>query len=96
MHIVKDSTSTAMAAQGKYNPLSMLGDMASSLIPGGGGGGGQADAQLDKTISSTVPSSWDDIRTKLESKQTDEERNFRTNLVKGYGRASPLNLVRSV
>eukprot|EP00562_Extubocellulus_spinifer_P013481 CAMPEP_0178539320 /NCGR_PEP_ID=MMETSP0697-20121206/440_1 /TAXON_ID=265572 /ORGANISM="Extubocellulus spinifer, Strain CCMP396" /LENGTH=583 /DNA_ID=CAMNT_0020171601 /DNA_START=32 /DNA_END=1783 /DNA_ORIENTATION=- len=90
----KTTHTTAMAAQGKkYNPLSMFGDMASSLIPGGGGGG-QADEQLDKTISSTVPSSWDDIRAKLESKQTDEERNFRANVIGGYGTASPLNVVR--
>lgn len=86
------TTTTALAAQGKYNPLSMFGDMASSLIPGGGG---QApNAQLDQTISSLITPSWDDIRTKLESKQTDEEKQFRTNIVKGFGKASPLNLVR--
>uniref|UniRef100_A0A7R9W8A9 GST N-terminal domain-containing protein n=1 Tax=Pseudictyota dubia TaxID=2749911 RepID=A0A7R9W8A9_9STRA len=84
-------SSTALSSQGKYNPLSMFGDMASSLLPGGGG---DPNPQLDQTVASTVPSSWDDIRSILESVQTDEEKNFRTNVARGIGRASPLNKIR--
>lgn len=55
---------------------------------------GEANAQLDAAISSLVTTQWDDIRSKLESMQTEEERQFRPNLEKGVGRASPLNTIR--
>lgn len=51
----------------------------------------QLDASLRGASSS---SSWSDIRTKLESVQTPQERKFRENLVKGYGEGSPLHKVR--
>lgn len=38
--------------------------------------------------------SWDDIRSSLRAKQTPEETNFRDNLTKGYGKASPLHKLR--
>ena len=92
-------SSALSARQGSYNPLSMFGDLAASFIPGGGGGGGgktmgEANAQLDATISSLVASQWEDIRSKLEAAQTDEEKQFRSNLERGIGRASPLNTIR--
>lgn len=37
---------------------------------------------------------WDQIRSMLEAKQTDEEKSFRSNLAKGLGKASPLNAIR--
>ena len=55
---------------------------------------GEANAQLDATISSLVAPQWEDIRSKLEAAQTDEEKQFRPNLEKGIGRASPLNTIR--
>ena len=73
----------------------MFGDLAASFIPGGGGGGktmGEANAQLDAAISSLVPQ-WEDIRSKLEAVQTEEEKQFRTNVEKGV-QASPLNTIR--
>ena len=47
-----------------------------------------------KLASLGMSSSWDEIRSMLESKQTDDERNFRKNLTKGYGKASPLHKLR--
>ncbi len=38
--------------------------------------------------------SWEEIRTALRAKQTPEERKFRENLTKGYGKASPLHKLR--
>lgn len=55
---------------------------------------GEANAQLDAAISSLVTSQWEDIRSKLEAVQTEEEKQFRPNLEKGIGRASPLNTIR--
>lgn len=74
----------------------MFGDLAASFIPGGGGGKtmGEANAQLDSTIASLVPSQWEDIRSKLESMQTDQEKQFRNNVERGIGKASPLNKIR--
>ena len=91
-------SSALSARQESYNPLSMFGDLAASFIPGGGGGGGktmgEANAQLDATISSLVISQWEDVRSKLEAVQTEEEKHFRPSLEKGIGRASPLNTIR--
>ena len=85
---------TALLAQKRerYNPLSMFGDIASSFLSGGDGC--NADPSLDATVSSAFGSTWDNIRSKLESAQTEEEKRFRPNLEKGHGAASPLNLVR--
>lgn len=85
---------TALLAQKRerYNPLSMFGDIASSFLSGGDGS--NADPSLDATVSSAFGSTWDNIRSKLESAQTEEEKRFRPNLEKGHGAASPLNLVR--
>ena len=83
---------------------SILGNVASSLsnIQRQGMMTSVSPAQLShlqsltaETLSSNYIGSWDQIRSTLESKQTsDEERNFRKNLEKGYGIASPLHKLR--
>ena len=46
------------------------------------------------TTTLSIPD-WTKVRSDLESKMTsDDERNFRSNLAKGYGVASPLHKVR--
>ena len=55
---------------------------------------GEANVQLDSTIASLVPSQWEDIRGKLESMQTDQEKQFRNDVERGIGKASPLNKIR--
>ena len=54
----------------------------------------ELQALTAKTLSSHNIGSWDDIRSSLESKQTPEERNFRSSLGKGYGKPSPLHKLR--
>lgn len=49
---------------------------------------------VSDVLSANNVGSWDDIRSTLESKQTPEERNFRSNLAKGYGKPSPLHKLR--
>lgn len=51
-------------------------------------------SELDSKLNSMGVSSWNDIRSDLESKQTGEEKAFRSNVEKGIGRASPLNKIR--
>lgn len=80
----------------QFNPLSsMLGDMASSIFGGVSGGGSvEADPALGATLTE-LGTPWKTVRETLESLQTTpEERNFRTNLDKGYGPASPMHKVR--
>jgi glutathione S-transferase len=73
------------------NPFSsMLGDMVSSFL---GGGGGNVNPTMDATLTTLGPS-WETVRETLVSLQTPEERKFRDNLAKGYGPASPLHKVR--
>mmetsp|Transcript_32273 Transcript_32273/g.96802 ORF Transcript_32273/g.96802 Transcript_32273/m.96802 type:complete len:518 (-) Transcript_32273:555-2108(-) len=79
------------AERGKFNPLGgFLGDVASSLFSSTG----PADPEFDSEMAVAVSSSWDDIRKNLESKQTKEEKHFRSNLAKGYGSPSPLHKLR--
>eukprot|EP00584_Thalassiosira_punctigera_P003368 CAMPEP_0172526984 /NCGR_PEP_ID=MMETSP1067-20121228/1799_1 /TAXON_ID=265564 ORGANISM="Thalassiosira punctigera, Strain Tpunct2005C2" /NCGR_SAMPLE_ID=MMETSP1067 /ASSEMBLY_ACC=CAM_ASM_000444 /LENGTH=573 /DNA_ID=CAMNT_0013310635 /DNA_START=103 /DNA_END=1827 /DNA_ORIENTATION=- len=47
-----------------------------------------------QVLSSHNIGSWDEVRSALSSKQTSEERNFRSNLGKGYGKPSPLHKLR--
>ena len=47
-----------------------------------------------RVLSAHNIGSWEDIRTALRAKQTPEERKFRDNLTKGYGKASPLHKLR--
>ena len=76
----------------------MIGDVASSLFGSGGKGDQQnadrVDAALEKIgIDSKT---WSEIKDQLVSQQTtDEERNFRQNLGKGYGvQGSPMHKIR--
>lgn len=82
------------------NPFSsMIGDVASSLFGGGGAKGDQTNAdQVDAALEKTGAKSktWSELKDQLASQQTtDEERNFRQNLEKGYGiQGSPMHKIR--
>ena len=54
----------------------------------------ELQSQTDQILSSHSIGSWDDIRSTLYDMQTPEERNFRSNLDKGYGKPSPLHKLR--
>ena len=71
---------------------SMLGDMATTFL-GGGGGKLALDLTIDSKLTAFGPS-WEEVRNTLTSLQTPEEQKFRDNLVKGYGPPSPLHRVR--
>lgn len=49
---------------------------------------------LAAATSKYSPTSWDEIRTALAAKQTPEEKEFRNNLPRGIGAASPLHKLR--
>jgi hypothetical protein len=88
------STTTALQSSNKFNPFTnMLGDVASSIM-GGGGSAGPNDPNLDATLASISNTSWDSVRSTLESLQTPEERNFRSSLQTGRGPPSPLHKIR--
>lgn len=53
-----------------------------------------ADLLTAHVLSAHNIASWEEIRTALRAKQTPEERKFRDNLTKGYGKASPLHKLR--
>lgn len=93
----RTAAGVALYATGKQTPSSfssVLGDMASSLFGGEGSKSLMAlNAELDQKMESMTPS-WETVRSKLESLQTEEERVFRDNLKLGYGVASPLHKVR--
>jgi glutathione S-transferase len=94
-----------MAEKRSGNPFqSFLGDVASSIVGGVSGAGNTSGntntKELDDKLSNknTIPtlSTWEEIKTKLESIQTNEEKAFCTNVAKGIGKASPLNKIRSL
>ena len=90
-------TSRLAAEKRPGNPFqTLIGDMASSLASSISGGSVNNSnlVELDTSLRSMVSSSWEDIRTDLVSKQTPEERAFRSNVEKGIGPASPLNKIR--
>jgi len=100
--LTKSSSSTtrlfgASSEPPPSNPfVSMLGDLASSILPSSGGVV-ELNKGLDSSIERATLTSWDDICTKLESLQTTpEERNFRSHVVEqGYGDVgSPLQKMR--
>ena len=70
----------------------MIGDVASSIF--GGNNMVSQNSRVESALASITTASWNDIRNKLESKQTTDERNFRKNLDKGYGVGSPLHKIR--
>lgn len=78
------------------NPFtSMIGDVASSLFGVGGGAKNiGANAKVEAALDAIPTATWAELREKLESQQTANERAFRQNLVKGYGIASPMHKVR--
>lgn len=54
----------------------------------------ELQAQTDQVLSSHGIGSWDEIASRLRAKQTPDEQNFRNNLIKGYGKPSPLHKLR--
>lgn len=74
----------------------MIGDVASSLFGVGGSGAKNiaANAQVEAALDAIPTATWVELREKLESQQTADEKAFRQNLVKGYGVASPMHKVR--
>lgn len=77
----------------------MIGDVASSLFGGGGAKGDKGTADKVEAVlekASVTSKSWSEIKEQLASQQTtDEERNFRKNLEKGYGvQGSPMHKIR--
>jgi hypothetical protein len=75
------------------NPFtSMIGDVASSIF--GGIPKVAANRKVEATLAAMSTASWTELRDKLESQQTPEEKSFRQNLAKGYGVPSPLHKVR--
>lgn len=89
---VKSSTTRFWSTPG--NPLSsFMGDFASAIM--GKGGSVQANAKLDSSLTNLMSSTtWTDIRSKLGTMQTEEERQFRDTVAKGYGVGSPMNKIR--
>jgi len=81
------------------NPFSsMLGDVASSLFGGAAKGDQQNADRVDAALLKIGNDckTWLEIRDQLASQQTtDEERNFRKNLERGYGvQGSPMHKIR--
>jgi hypothetical protein len=88
---VKSSTTRILSTPD--NPFSsIMGDFASAMM--GKGSSVQANEKLDKSLNNLLISTWTDIRSKLEAMQTEEERQFRNNVAKGYGVGSPMNKIR--
>ena len=71
----------------------MASSLTSSLM-------GNSNSNLDvagldsKLTAALLSSSWEDIQSNLEGKQTAEEKAFRSNVEKGIGSPSPLNKIR--
>ena len=74
----------------------MIGDVASSLFGGSSKGDQKSADQVDAVLQTTSGSkTWAEIKDQLAAQQTtDEERNFRANLEKGYGIGSPMHKIR--
>jgi hypothetical protein len=89
---VKSSTTRIWSTP--ENPFSsIMGDFASAIM--GKGGSVPANGKLDSSLANIMSSTtWTDIRSKLEAMQTEEERQFRNNVDKGYGVGSPMNKIR--
>jgi len=93
------TASTSTTSVFETNPLkSLFGNVASSISNIQQMGMNQQSSELQALIAQVLAShnigSWDDIRSALRAKQTPEETNFRDNLSKGYGKASPLHKLR--
>jgi glutathione S-transferase len=91
-HLLANKQETA-AAGSFNNPISsLIGSMASSLK--GNSGLDVAKPKVADALSQLGSPSWDEVRAKLESMQTDDEKLFRQNMAKGYGLGSPLHKIR--
>lgn len=90
---LRNRSSFINMSKNTFNPFRMVGDVASNLF---GGAGVEGIPALDQAIAATVQDlTWQTIRQQLERQmQTDDERNFRKNMEKGYGVGSPLHKVR--
>ena len=84
---------TSTCLHNSKNPFtSFVGDVANSIM---GGNTVDSKPQVDAAVQKASKTSWDELREVLSSQMsTEEERNFRQNLAKGYGPASPLHKVR--
>jgi len=77
------------------NPFtSFVGDMVASVKSTMSCSSSQINQDLDETLNILVSTTWEDIQTNLESKQTPDEKAFRSNVDKGIGPPSPLNKIR--
>lgn len=74
--------------------ISIFGGMVSSIKSSISSFSGVTTDELDLALNSIVPTTWDEIQQKLESKQSPDEKSFRSNVEKGIGAASPLNKIR--
>jgi len=88
--------SAAAKSQEPWNPFSsMVGDIASSILGKAVDGSSSSQRRVNDALSKvSSATTWDNIRSVLESMQTTEERQFRQNLEKGYGIGSPQHKVR--
>jgi len=88
------ASTTSLSLSSPNNPFSsLIGDFASSIM--GKSDSVKVNSNLDSKLQAAVEPSWPEIRSKLESVQTPEEKAFRNNLVKGYGElGSPLHKIR--
>jgi hypothetical protein len=89
----RSAPKSTVLSSGSSNPFtSMIGDMASSIF--GNADSIEANGNVESKLSTVGTGTWADVKEKLKSVQTPEERAFRENLSKGYGVGSPLHLVR--
>lgn len=70
----------------------MIGDIASSIL--GGGKSIASNDSVESALREVNSPGWPDVREKLKSMQTPEEKSFRDNLPQGYGIGSPLHKLR--
>jgi glutathione S-transferase len=92
---ISKGTSSSLFERRPGNPITgLFSDMASSISSSLMGSGNNLNvSSLDAKLNSATEDSWEDIRSKLEGKQTGEEKAFRSNVEKGI-QASPFNKVR--
>lgn len=78
-----------MFGGGSGNPLEVVSSMFSSKISS------EAVKTVNQGLAALSITDWDTIRSELESKMMrEDEKNFRANLEKGYGVASPMHKIR--
>jgi hypothetical protein len=76
-----------------FNPFRMVGDMASNVF---GSSSVSSNPNVETAVTAIVQDiTWDTIRQQLEQQmESEDERQFRKNLFKGYGIGSPLHKIR--